>query len=164
VEIIPKQGTTIMGTRIEQALSGFRSDRNCAQVVAESFADIVPADAELLSSLACGFGAGMGRLQNTCGALTGATMIIGALSSRVHAENRDRKEHAYGVIRELHAYFVNTHGATDCRSLVRCDLSTEAGREFFREHHIAQNVCEQCIRTTVTFLEQATGTVPPDSG
>lgn len=64
-------------TRSEKAISDFSKGYNCAQSVFSAFSEESGIDEEQSRSIAGGFGAGFGRLQETCGAVTGAIMVIG---------------------------------------------------------------------------------------
>lgn len=57
-----------------KAIESFRSGLNCAQAVVTAYADELNFDNNLALSVSCGFGGGMGRLQETCGAVTGYQM------------------------------------------------------------------------------------------
>ena len=64
--------------RVEQAVSKFAEGYNCAQSVLFSFCDDLGMDKDKALKIACGFGAGMGRKEEVCGAVTGGIMVIGA--------------------------------------------------------------------------------------
>lgn len=66
-----------MKTKAEKAIAYFNSGLNCAQSVFTAYAEEFNIDPELAISISCGFGGGMGRLQETCGAVTGAFMVLG---------------------------------------------------------------------------------------
>ena len=115
---------------IEQnAITSFRAGLNCAQAVVTAFAEKVGYDREMAAELSAGFGGGMGRLQQTCGVVTGAYMVIGMHQSRLYADNVTRKEKSYEMIREFHSRFMEMHGTDQCSGLISCDLSTPEGRE-----------------------------------
>ena len=65
--------------RAERAVE-LKAHCNCAQAVALAFADELPLDEETISKLAAGYGAGMGCMEATCGALVGAVMAAGLLT------------------------------------------------------------------------------------
>ena len=62
--------------RSDQASELFLSGYNCAQSVVLSFADDLKFSKELGQMMAAGFGGGMGKQQETCGAVTGATWRV----------------------------------------------------------------------------------------
>jgi len=66
-----------MKTRSDRATEMFLSGYNCAQSVLWSFSDEVRLDPDTALRIACGFGAGMARRQEVCGAVTGGIMVLG---------------------------------------------------------------------------------------
>ena len=67
-----------MSSKTETALQKFESGYNCAQSVLLAYCDDVNIDKSTALKISCGFGAGMGRKQEVCGAVTGGIIIIGA--------------------------------------------------------------------------------------
>lgn len=82
----------------ENAISTFRSGLNCSQAVFAAYSEKLRFDKELALSISAGFGGGMGRLQETCGAVTGAFMVIGVYTSQKNPDNIDRKGKSYAMI------------------------------------------------------------------
>ena len=70
-----------MENYVKKAFENHEKGYNCAQSVMCAFADKTNLDEETLFKLAEGFGAGMGNRRNTCGALSGAVMLAGVLTS-----------------------------------------------------------------------------------
>lgn len=66
----------------EKAIVSFKAGLNCAQAVLTAYADDLSFDNNLALSVSCGFGGGMGRLQQTCGAVTGSFMVLGIYNCR----------------------------------------------------------------------------------
>ncbi|MCL2797413.1 MAG: C-GCAxxG-C-C family protein, partial [Firmicutes bacterium] len=58
--------------KASKAVELFNSGCNCAQAVFSVYCDELEIDKETALKIAHGFGAGMGRLQEVCGAVTGA--------------------------------------------------------------------------------------------
>ncbi|NCC66413.1 MAG: C_GCAxxG_C_C family protein, partial [Spirochaetia bacterium] len=54
---------------------------NCAQAVACTFAQEVGLDEQTLFRMVAGFGGGMGFHKATCGAISGAAVIVGLMTS-----------------------------------------------------------------------------------
>ena len=53
---------------------------NCAQAILHTYADIAGIDEELAMNIANSFGAGMGNMEGTCGALVGAGLVLGLVN------------------------------------------------------------------------------------
>lgn len=141
-----------MGER--EAVEAFRSGFNCAQAVLFQFADLVGLPKETLSLVATGFGAGMGRRQEVCGAVSGGIMAIGLARGRRLDQAKEGQEPAYALTRELMAAFEAEHGSVRCRDILDgCELLTPEGQAQFRERKLGER-CEACIATAVRALDR----------
>ena len=138
----------------EEAFAIFDSGMNCAQAVIGAYAEQLDADKKLVLELACGFGAGMGRLQGTCGAVTGAFMAIGIATCKTETDNVRRKEVSYAMIREFRNKFLSLNNALDCRTLLGVDLNTEEGHKAMTEGTLRANVCKKCIADAITITDE----------
>ena len=68
----------IMETRKNLAAEKKRcGSHNCAQAILCTYADKVGIDEETARNIANSFGAGMGNMEGTCGALVGAGITLG---------------------------------------------------------------------------------------
>jgi C_GCAxxG_C_C family probable redox protein len=142
--------------RSQHAGELFLSGYNCAQSVLLSFADDLKFSKELAQKLAVGFGGGMGKQQETCGAVTGAIMVLGLLRGEEVNNNEELKAAAYSSVKELSRDFISAYKTTQCRELIGCDLNTPEGSEKFKEEKIMENVCAGCVRKAVEIVEDLT--------
>ena len=69
-----------METRKQIAVEKKHCGLNCAQAVLCAYADLAGIDEETAIRLAAPFGAGMGNMEGTCGAITGAGLVLGLVS------------------------------------------------------------------------------------
>ena len=146
-----------MNTTKDIAIQSFRSGMNCAQSVVTAYADLLKFDPDLAAGLSCGFGGGMGRLQQTCGALTGAFMVLGIHNSRLYSDRVELKNRTYTQVREINEKFAQSQGATDCRSLLGCDLQTDEGMQFHKDTNQSKTICEKCIAASIEILDEIVG-------
>lgn len=91
---------------------------NCAQCVILA---LLPAlgledDMQVAFRAAEGFGAGMGGLTETCGAISGAIMALGQLESDGLSAPTS-KVRTYRLARQVPAFFAERNGSTICREL-----------------------------------------------
>lgn len=89
---------------------------NCAQSVLCALAPALGIDEDTAFILAEGFGAGMGGMTETCGAISGAVMALGQATSTGRS-NPTSKGATYKLSRELCAGFMDKNGTTVCREL-----------------------------------------------
>ena len=143
-----------MNSTAETASEKFLSGFNCAQSVLWTFAPRLGLDPDTALKIACGFGAGMGRREEVCGAVTGGIMALGLKCGRGEAEDRSVMENAYAKTQELMRRFEAAHGTCNCRQLLGgCDLTTDAGRTEFKKRDMLRQKCEPCVRTVCDILE-----------
>jgi C_GCAxxG_C_C family probable redox protein len=138
----------------EKAIRTFRSGLNCAQAVITAYSEEMKFDNNLALSVSVGFGGGMGRLQKTCGAVTGSFMVLGIHNCKKLSDNKDRKEATYSMIQKFSQEFKLINGTTDCLELLKCDLKTEEGNIFAKENNLFGTVCEKCISDSVRTINK----------
>jgi len=140
--------------KVEIAIEAFESGLNCAQSVVKAFAEDLKIEESQALEMASGFGAGMGRLQNTCGAVTGAFMVIGLNNSLAIQLKEERTDNTNQMIQDFEKRFVGAHESSQCKDLIQCDLNTQEGQKYFKEEQLKEFVCENCIFSAVRILEE----------
>lgn len=144
-----------MKTREETAVSLFDNGLNCAQSVLSSFCEVLNLDRETALKISSGFGGGMGRKEEVCGAVTGGIMVIGSKYGGISPGDKENMETAYSKTRELMDHFTSVHTTYICRELINeCDLTTREGQKAFREQDLKNRVCKKCITTVINKLEE----------
>jgi C_GCAxxG_C_C family probable redox protein len=96
----------------------------CAQVIVQSFLDIMEENNQQASAAASPFSAGLALTGNNCGAAIGALMVLGLVYGR-----RDVNEGMEGLLkgirpmRKFMKYFKNKYAHLNCRDLTGTDLA-----------------------------------------
>lgn len=139
------------------ALENFDAGKNCAQAVVGAYADILALPVETAYAIACGFGAGMGQMQETCGAVTGAFMVLGYDSYGKQTGDQAQKNSAYSRVQEFSMRFKKIRGTTDCKKLLNIDLSSANGQLLMQEHNLREFVCKNCIKDAVQIIDEMLG-------
>jgi C_GCAxxG_C_C family probable redox protein len=140
----------------EFSLQMFDSGFNCAQAVLSTYAERFGIDELLALKIPCGFGAGMARLQETCGAVIGGTIVIGLAMNEKANRLEDiliNKEHVYASIIDFTDRFKEKHHTIKCRELLNCDISTEEGKKEFEKNNLRLSICFKCIEDVITILQ-----------
>lgn len=141
-------------TKSERAVSKFASGYNCAQSVFSAFCEDLGIGQDTGLKMACGFGAGMGRKGEVCGAVTGGIMALGARYGRGEHEDRAATEATYVKTRQLMDQFAARHGSCICKALLQgADLATEEGQKSFRENGLLKKVCGPCVQSAAEIVE-----------
>jgi C_GCAxxG_C_C family probable redox protein len=100
------------------------------------------------------FGGGMARMGKTCGAVTGAFMVIGLKCGRVSSQDEQTRDKNYGLVREFVKKFEARNGSIVCRELLDCDISTPEGLKFAQDNKLFENVCPKFIRDAAEIVAQ----------
>jgi C_GCAxxG_C_C family probable redox protein len=137
----------------KKAVSDFNQGYNCAQSVFSAFSDEFGINKELARSIACGFGAGFGRLQETCGAVTGAIMVIGCKYFKRN-DWSGSKEIVYQKTRDFISRFKERNGTINCLELIGVDFNTEEGMQTAKKKNLFRDKCEKYVRDACEILEE----------
>ena len=113
--------------KVEQAVSCFKEGFNCAQAICSAYSQEYGLDQKTALKVSCGFGAGMGCMAETCGAVTGAYMVIGLKYGRSDILDLSAKEKTYILVREFSDKFKSRNGSIVCKELLGVDISTTEG-------------------------------------
>lgn len=139
--------------RNEVAIKSFQDGLNCAQSVLTSFKDEINLSESDLLKISAGFGGGIGKLQKTCGAVTGAVIAIGMIDENLVATNRDSRDKLNHKIQEFNSQFKKIHKTSECRTLLGIDLISDDGAGQFEDQGLGELVCEKCIADSVNIVE-----------
>ena len=101
---------------VERAVRLHRMGYNCAQSVACALSEEVGVDENICFRLMEGFGLGMGQMQETCGAVSGAVAALG-FSNSIGPQSPSTKASTYGLVRQVREQFLQKNGSTVCSEL-----------------------------------------------
>jgi C_GCAxxG_C_C family probable redox protein len=138
----------------ERALKTYRDDYNCAQSILSVYGERFGLDKETSMTISCGFGAGMGRQAGLCGAISGAYMVLGLRYGMVDSVNQEEKQLTYAKVRDFTDKFFVRNGASSCRDLLGCDISTAKGFHEARDRDLMTKVCEKVVVDAAEILEE----------
>jgi C_GCAxxG_C_C family probable redox protein len=140
-------------TKSEIAAAAFKEGYNCSQAVLSAFAPEIGLEREAALRVATGFGGGIGRMAGTCGAVTGAVMVLGLRHGSVDPGDRQAKEVAYTAVREFVRRFEEKHGTVTCAGLLGCDISRPEGLAAAREASLFAQRCPLFVADAARILE-----------
>ena len=137
--------------RVEQAVALFTGGMACSQAILATYGPLFGFDRDEAIRIARGFGGGMGRLSETCGAVTGAFM---AISLKFDGTDKQTKEDNYALMQEFARRFKSKHHSLNCTQLLDCDLSKPEDQAKFRELGRMQSHCICYVREAAQHLEE----------
>lgn len=112
-------------TRQEKAMSLFEEGYNCNQSVVLAYADLLPMEETMLAKLGSGFGGGIGRLREICGAVSGMVTVLDLLYGYTDPKAKEDKAAQYADIQALAAKFEAENGSYICRDLLHLRVTKD---------------------------------------
>lgn len=137
--------------KIQKAVETFSQGYNCSQAVLSVYSEELKIDKKQTLKIAQGFGAGMGRLQEVCGAVTGAFMVISLMYGSHDNADIETREKVYGLINEFKKRFENKNNSIICRDLLGVDLVSGDKQENVKR---VKEVCPVMVQNAVEILEE----------
>ena len=150
--------------RIQLAVDNFMSGFNCAQSVVSAFADQYGFTREQALRMSASFGAGIGRMRLTCGAVCGMLQLAGLEHCALEGNDRKAKSENYALVQRLADEFRRRNGSITCRELLglrkeqRSAEASERTPEYYATRPCARMI-ESAARIWVEHLE---GRLPDD--
>lgn len=136
--------------RAERAKALFLEGYNCAQAVVLAFAEDAGLDESVAKAFSRPLGGGMGRLRQTCGAVSGAAVASGVLFPEL------TKPEAYALVQEIARRFGEKNGSFNCGELLRgagLKTDTAPNPEKRTEEYYKKRPCPELIFDAAEILE-----------
>ncbi|HEY42202.1 MAG TPA: C_GCAxxG_C_C family protein [Dehalococcoidia bacterium] len=141
-------------SRVEEAVACFNEGFVCSQAVLVAYGAQLGLDRDTALKIADGFGGGMARMGATCGAVTGALMVIGLKHGRTAVEDTQAHETTYDLVYEFIRRFKSRNHSILCRELLGCDISTPEGLQNARQQNLFTTVCPGYVRDAAEIIEE----------
>ena len=124
---------------------------NCAQSVAAAFCDLTGLTKEQTAKMISGFGAGMGRLREVCGAVSGMFFVVSMLYG-YDAPDPAAQKRLYATIQELAGKFREQAGSIVCREILK-NPPTDPSPEPRTAEYYAKRPCARMCFIAASVLE-----------
>ena len=116
----------------------------CSESCLMALAKCQGVDSPLIPRIATGFGAGIGRSGETCGAVTGAVMGLSIKYGRDNVEPvKDRRPYWYAT--EMLERFKAEHGELTCPALLGLDIAKPADYDEYSKRNLWASHCTKYI-------------------
>jgi len=139
----------------EKAVVFFKQGYNCAQATAAAFADELGLDEDAVLRMMAGFGAGVGGLRETCGAVSAMVFIAGVLAGHHAPNDREAKKSLYTTVRQMAKAFADKHGTTNCAELLRsasCQPATDPAER--NDEYYVRRPCARFVASAAEIISR----------
>ena len=145
-----------MGNKSDEAKQLFLSGANCAQAVLGAFHQECEMDFDAAMRLTSGFGAGMGRLREVCGAVSGMFMAASLIRGTSKYNDKTAKDAHYALIQELAGEFRKETGSLICRELLGLEKKQEDRpvSEARTTEYYTKRPCVEMVALAARILEE----------
>jgi C_GCAxxG_C_C family probable redox protein len=141
-------------TKSDVALASFQSGITCSSAVFSAFSDELELDDKTAKKIACGFGAGISRTGNICGAVSGAIMVIGLRYGKAEQGDDAATEKTRALTRQFIQEFTQKNGSANCTELLGYNLSNQDEYEAAARQNLFRTKCPDLVRDAVAILEK----------
>ena len=131
-----------MNTRVEETIKKHNNGYNCAQAVACTYCDLVGIEEATMFKMTEALGLGMGCMNGTCGAVSGACILAGLKTSTGNLKQPNSKAQSYKLSREIVTQFENQNHSSICKEL----KGVETGKVL--------RSCPDCIKDAAAIVEK----------
>jgi len=141
-------------TKADEAVASFKSGFSCSQAVLSSFSEELGLDRDTANSVACGFGGGIARTGNICGAVAGAIMVIGMKYGMTRLDDNIAREKTYALVQQFIRDYTAKNGSISCPDLLGYDMADPVQFKEAREKKVAAQKCPGLVEDAVIVLER----------
>ncbi len=139
---------------VDNAVENFNEGLNCSQAILSTYGPELGLDRREALSISAPFGGGMGGSGHTCGAITGALMVLGLHCGRLGKTTGKITRNANAIAREFLARFEIRNSSITCTELLGCDISTEEGLDHAKAGNLFITICPKFVRDAAEILEE----------
>jgi C_GCAxxG_C_C family probable redox protein len=116
-----------MDDRVKQAVEMFDEGYSCSQSIVAAYGDQFGLDKKTALKIASGLGGGIGATGETCGAVTGAVLILGLKYGTTDPKDKNTKYETYKKVQVFCEEFKTRAGSLICRELLGFNLGSPEG-------------------------------------
>ena len=148
-----KQGNAVTD-RVEKAVELFKAGCTCSQAVVVAYSDVFGIDKKTAMRVSCGLGAGVGRMREVCGAVSGMAMLAG-LKHGGETPDAEAKKKTYEVTQAMAEAFKARNGSIVCRELLGLDRpENDPTPEARTEAYYKKRPCAALVEDAAAIVER----------
>ncbi|MFW9934151.1 MAG: C-GCAxxG-C-C family protein [Candidatus Thorarchaeota archaeon] len=134
----------VMNLAKAYAVEGFL----CSESVLLALSKTLRIESDIIPRIATGFGGGIGRHGEICGALSGAIMGLGLQFGRSHPSETPDSQTPYEYSQIMMNLFISRFGQIRCKDLLGIDISCKEGLQRYRREKLWETKCQDIIKIT----------------
>lgn len=139
-----------MKSKVNEVLECFNNGFDCSQAILSTYCEEFGLDKETALKLSCGLAAGMSRLGETCGAVTGAYLLISLKHGKHLPFDNEATEKTFELVQEFEKQFIERNQSTNCSELLGVDLRF-GDKE--KAVHQVKEVCPNVVKDAAEIIE-----------
>ena len=132
------------------AVSMFKEGFSCSQAILLTYGQELGIDKATALKISAPFGGGMARMGETCGAVTGAFMVLGLK----YAKDKESKEKLYGLVNKFVEKFKSRNSSILCRELLGYNIGTSEGMKMVKEKGLIDTLCPKLVKDAAEILKE----------
>ncbi|NHJ46579.1 MAG: C_GCAxxG_C_C family protein [Asgard group archaeon] len=136
----------------DKAKDFFSTGYNCAQAVLRAVLEEKKLYFDQAPIVSAGFGGGISRRGEMCGAVTGAVMAIGMLTHETEQDVSKHKALTYQKVTELINKFNEIHETPICSELVGIDITDPEARKKASDEGIFSKICPKFVEDAAKIV------------
>jgi C_GCAxxG_C_C family probable redox protein len=141
-------------TKSDVALASFNQGITCSSAVFSAFSEELGLDDKTAKKIGCGFGAGISRTGNICGAVSGAIMVIGLKYGKAEQGDDGATEKTRALTRRFIQEFIKKNGSVNCTELLGFNLNNQDEYEAAGREKLFRTKCPELVRDAAVILEK----------
>lgn len=141
-------------TKSDDALASFNQGITCSSAVFSAFAEDLGLDDMMARKIACGFGAGISRTGNICGAVSGAILVIGLKYGKTEKGDDAATGKTRARTREFMEEFSKRNGSVNCAELLGYNLNNQDEYDEAAKANLFRTRCPAYVRDAADILER----------
>lgn len=139
--------------RSELAYNLFLQGCSCSQAVFCAFCDLTGFDFDTALKLSSGFGGGIGRLREVCGAVSGLVLALDALYGYTDISDPTVKSEHYKLVQQICKRFSDEAGSIVCRELLGLNGASDPVSPPRTEEFYRTRPCPNLIKLATRILD-----------
>jgi C_GCAxxG_C_C family probable redox protein len=136
------------------AYSTFMDGFSCSQAVLSSFPEEFGIDKRSAWKISGGFGSGISKTGNICGAVPGAIMVIGLKYGKAAPKDNAARDKPHALVQQFLGKFTRRNGSVNCTELLGFNLGNPEEYAQARDRKLFVTKCPALVRDAVEILER----------